>query len=523
MKENREMIYVIGEILLTVYLYLVSYFYTLSWPWSWTALFRLFIIGGLVHGICKKVQNIRISIYEESEEKDWRFGAGIFVSIEVILGIYYIAYYPGGLIIDTFNQWYQVDKGFLLDWHPAIHTLLFLKIPSMICNSLAFVNLVQMVWLGVAAGYLGMVMKCWGIKKRYIVAAIGLGFIHPASSITLSFCWKDTAFAIFALVLSGQVMEIVFSDGVWLRKWSHIVSFGFVSALAALMRHNAILLVGPLIFLLAIFYWRKIRYYCLTPMICTLVFITGIKGPLYHMLGVQNHPQVSAEMLGVPMTILANVLVNHPEALDPEAREFLYRIGDQELWENTYIEGSWNSAKWMGEDISNDVIEETGVKNVLLYTWHAVQREPYDAYRAVVKLFEVIWKPAGMNVEWGYTINVGTNVYGYETKGIGWMQQILDVFRVLSVKSIPLITWGWYIGFFVLLLLFAGVSKLKESWTKCIYWIPLLCYNFGTGLVLCGADFRFFSLNTVITFPLLLAILSDKKSGAYMKNVSYNI
>ena len=45
---------------------------------------------------------------------------------------------------------------------------------------------------------------------------------------------------------------------------------------------------------------------------------------------------MSAEMLGVPMTILANVLVNEPEKLDEDCREFLHRIGDQELWEQTY-------------------------------------------------------------------------------------------------------------------------------------------------------------------------------------------
>ena len=87
------------------------------------------------------------------------------------------------------------------------------------------------------------------------------------------------------------------------------------------------------------------------------------------------------------MTILANVLVNEPEKLDEDCREFLYRIGDQELWEQTYQEGNWNSAKWMGDDISNDVIEEVGAEKVLTYTWHAIQRSPYYSYRAVPKLY----------------------------------------------------------------------------------------------------------------------------------------
>lgn len=71
--------------------------------------------------------------------------------------------------------------------------------------------------------------------------------------------------------------------------------------------------------------------------------------------------------------------------LIPECLEFLYRIGDQEMWEANYREGSWNSAKWMGDDISNDVIEEEGAEKILEYTWHAVQKSPYYVYRAVVK------------------------------------------------------------------------------------------------------------------------------------------
>ena len=113
------------------------------------------------------------------------------------------------------------------------------------------------------------------------------------------------------------------------------------------MRHNAILLVAPLMILVAVLYWKKLKYYGMIAGILTVVFMGIIKGPVYRVLNVQPHAQVSAEMLGLPMTVLANVLVNEPEKLAPEASEFLYRIGDQEVWEENYREGSWYSAKWM--------------------------------------------------------------------------------------------------------------------------------------------------------------------------------
>ncbi len=205
--------------------------------------------------------------------------------------------------------------------------------------------------------YLGMVLEHWGICRRYVIIALRLALTVPASGMVLSFCWKDTALTIFAIVLAAQMIEIICSDGEWLCKWSHVLELASASVMTMLMRHNGILLVGPMLFLLVLFFWKKAKKFCIGTGLLFMVLVVGIKGPFYRLIHVQSHSQVSAEMLGVPMTILANVLVNEPEKLDEDCRELLYRIGDQELWEQTYQEGNWNSAKWMGDDISNDVIE----------------------------------------------------------------------------------------------------------------------------------------------------------------------
>ena len=511
-----------GKVLLTIYLYLLSYFYQLSYPISWSAPLRLILAGILVHVICEAVKKVRISILAEPKKWNWKFGAVVFGISVVLLGVYYIAFYPGGIIIDSFNQWDQVQAGAYVDWHPVMHTLLFMKLPSLICNSLAFVDFVQMIWISVAMMYLGMVLEHWGIHKGYIVIAFLLSLAVPASGIVLSFCWKDTALTIFVIVLAAQMVEIVCSDGIWLCSWIHVLELAVTSVLAMLMRHNGILLVGPMLFLLVLLYWKKAKRFCVSVVLLFMVLLVGIKGPFYRLLHVQNHSQVSAEMLGVPMTILANVLVNEPEKLDKECREFMYRIGDQSMWEENYREGSWNSAKWMGDDISNDVIEEVGARKVLTYTWHAVLRSPYYAYRAVVKLFEVVWKPFENHVSWSYHISVqANNGYGYETTGIPGLQKILDRLYSWSIDGGAWLTWCWHIGFYNLLLLFVGISTLRKNLQKCIGWLPVLAYNFGTALLLCGPDFRFFSFNTVITFPILLMLLSEKeKNEEYSETMS---
>lgn len=510
-KGNLSVLSLAGEILLTLYLYFISYFYTLSVPLSWTAPLRLAVLFLAVHMICRWMRRLKIRMYRRPRKMNKKFGLLMFLLTAGILGLYYIAYYPGGIIVDSFNQWYQVQKGAYVDWHPVIHTLLFMKLPSLLCNHLAFVNLVQLLWIGLACSYLSMVMERWGIPKWMCAAAVGTGIALPSSSMVLSFCWKDTAMTIFVIALIGQTIEVVCSGGEWLGKWYHALLYAAAAALASLMRHNGILLAAPLMLALVPLYWKRLRYRAFAAGVLVLVLMAGIKGPVYRLVGAQGHSQVAAEMLGLPMTILANVLVKEPEQLDSECREFLYRIGDQQLWENTYREGSWNSAKWMGEDISNDVIEEVGARNVLRYTWHAVCRSPYYAYRAVVRLFDVVWKPLGSQVTWSYHTNVHTgNVFGYEMKGFAPLQSVLDQIYDWSVNGGVLLTFGWHTGFFILLLLFAGVSRLGSDLSKCLYWIPVMCYNFGTALLLCGPDFRFFAFNTVVSFALFLAIVGEQ-------------
>ena len=66
----------------------------------------------------------------------------------------------------------------------------------------------------------------------------------------------------------------------------------------------------------------------------------------------------------------------------------------------------------------------------------------------------------------------------------------------------------------ILLLLFSAVAKIGSGGLKKAFAvIPLICYNFGTMLLLTGHDFRFFHLNFVIVIPLLYILFSAEKEN----------
>lgn len=65
----RMKLYIAGEVLLTIYLYFVSYFYTQTVPLTWTSPLRLLVIGFAVHKICGWISGKHISILNASRKK----------------------------------------------------------------------------------------------------------------------------------------------------------------------------------------------------------------------------------------------------------------------------------------------------------------------------------------------------------------------------------------------------------------------------------------------------------------------
>ena len=83
-----EILYEVGKVLLTLYLYFISYFYTLSVPLSWTTPVRLIGIYVCVQLVCKWIRKIKIEIKVESDKKNWKFGLAMFGLTFIVMGIY---------------------------------------------------------------------------------------------------------------------------------------------------------------------------------------------------------------------------------------------------------------------------------------------------------------------------------------------------------------------------------------------------------------------------------------------------
>jgi len=80
------------------------------------------------------------------------------------------------------------------------------------------------------------------------------------------------------------------------------------------------------------------------------------------------------------------------------------------------------------------------------------------------------------------------------------------VFKSIGAQIIALMA----VGFF---------AFYKNGFRALMLILPALIYDFGTMLLLCGNDYRFFNFNMVITIPICLVLLSERNNKVGKKIV----
>jgi len=381
--------------------------------------------------------------------------------------------FPGLTSPDTIDQWNQVQTFMFNDWHPVIHTLLIWLV-TRIVNHYGFTVFIQISVFSIGVGCLIATLESWGISKRLLFISGLFIVINPYTWKIMMYLWKDLSFTVLLTYTAIMMINIYYSDGLWFNKISNIISFSIVVAFASMVRHNGIFFTVPLLILVLMFYFKHIKKVVIA-VISTLIIIFVVKIPLYSALKVEFPHNTYPEIVGIPMTIMGDVLIKNPNALSPETKTFLYSILTDEQWHSFYKPGYYNSIKWFKDDSSvvkriSDVIKAIPVHQFLKMTLHTIKNSKREAFNAFCDVTAIVWK--------------------------------IDISYDFTRKT----------GVLMLTLLFAGIFALsKNHSTALLLVVPSLMYNLGTMLLLCGPDTRFFHFNAVITLPIVLVLLSEKQ------------
>ena len=430
---------------------------------------------------------------------------GIPLSVMII---YYIGYYPGGFGNDAYAQLMQYVSNSYSDWHPFIQTLLFICLPIKLTGGWpGSMILFQVLVFSAAIGYaFESVFRYAG--KRFTAVYMAYILLNPLLCFALN-AWKDVAFAIGATILTSYALNIFFTGGAWIKKPLNLAAFVTVFVLTTLFRHNAVLFTVPLLFAL---FFRIPKKQFVIALIAMAALFAGIKGPLYMAFSVDNPPMRQVEKLGLPLTVIGDAVTTCPDELDEDIVRFAYEVTPQQIWEDHYVSGSFNSVKWYDETDLN-VIEEYGSGRIIDMMMRCFKECPLVCVSSVIELTEgtyTVTDPHFTDV----TPRVEKNFFAIPF--IPDKSPLLSLFYGAHTFVRTFFPHMLYFGAAMLLLVISVLSRCSvtnvKDWRKILLALPLAAYNGGTSLLMTGFnDSPRFFYYTVLVVPILLVIYYGKE------------
>lgn len=434
------------------------------------------------------------------------------------LMVYFYAYFPGSFDWDNLDQWWQIQNSQYDTWHPVFHTLI-IALFTKVVNHYGFAVFMQLLLYSLLCGYLLYTMAKWRFPVWGMLLAEFFLAANPQTHRILLFMWKDSALTLFMLLFTVYLIHVWKSGGRWLKKKRNLAVWILVLISISLVRHNSILYTIPFL-ILAVFFFREIRRESIISLVLMLAGMWVIQYPVYNLVGASRPSQTYVETVGVPMTILCNIHETAPESLDPEAAEFLAEIGPEKRWD-IYEMGNYNSFKFVTN--ANQVISSTDPLDFLSFTARTAANAPGLSLQAVYQVTRMVWDIRGTtpwHTDLEYQIQENEWNFSYVEDRAG-MRTVLNDFDNWVMDS-ALDTLFSYNGIHLLALILCTLfvfARKGKGWKALVLTLPVLAYNYGTMLLLCGPTYRFFHFDSVIFVPLCLLLFSGWKTAVPENNM----
>ena len=229
----------------------------------------------------------------------------------------------------------------------------------------------------------------------------------------------------------------------------------------------------------------------------TLLFFVLIKGPFYSFLDTEKPGNRNVEILGLPMTVIGNVVKQDPDALDNEILEFAWQIASPEDWQTWYSVGNFNSLKFT-EFCNTQPIEEAGTAKVLSYMFRCFRVSPARSLEGLIGLTMMVYAVSGP-VIWEPAI-FPPSLYALLNNSI---------VRYMSL----------YVGIPTMICIAVSLSHCRltkrRDWQRLFVLFALLIHNWGTMLLLTGPDFRFFYMTYPVSAGIVFVMQNERKQRDY--------
>lgn len=430
----------------------------------------------------------------------WRLFLTVFAVVFSGQMLYWAAYYPGGFNLDAYGQWDQINGlQALNNWHPVFTTALYWML-TRVCDSFAFCIFSQLLAFSLSMSYFLAVLREVGVRNALLlIAAVYIG-TNPAIGLNNVCLFKDVPFTIALIWLNIALVRTVATNGEWLSSAAHACWLALALAAVMLIRHNGIFYTVPVVVLLCGVFAAYRKRVLVASCACILLF-AAIEGPLFSALSIEKHDNPVGEMVGLPMSVMANDLVSDPENVPDGVRSFLQSVASEQEWCDNYELGEWDSCKWIfGE---GELFKDASLGNIIDLSLTSALASPNSAYRSLRENTRVVWQVAG-NVDWDTWVYIEDNDYGIEPRPNELAAQVVGA--ILSFSFTPAGTvLCWNIGVAnVVFILLCFICVVKRDSKPLVLVVAPVAYSLLTMLLLCGPSHRYFYFASVIVAPIAL-------------------
>jgi len=423
-----------------------------------------------------------------------------FLSLFSMCVIYILAYYPGVMSYDSFEQWRQMETFEFNDWHPVFSTL-YNWLATRIWHSPAAIGLLNSLLFSLAFALMVAKLKSLGTDKRILYSVALVFVINPVNGIMTVTLWKDIPYSISLLWLTVLTLYIFYSDGRWLNSTKNIVLLIFSLIFSALIRHNGLAPVLLLIAALLIFYrryWKNIAIITFAVMAVVVL----MKGPVYRAM--QVVPVSPFQSIVNPLMQVGGIISGNG-ILTEEEENIMNQILPTEKWKEGYKK--YSEVPLAGMEGFNSGYFQTN-KRDFLYAWaNMALRNPKLAIKAYLDRTAIIWRITnpGDNTIYTNSRAVDSNSLGFSMEPkLNVVKRITDnILSWFDNTNLMWLTWK-PATYMITILIFGFVAVFKNGYKWLIVILPAIGNTLGLLLITTSDQPRYY-YPTLIVAPFIVA------------------
>lgn len=464
----------------------------------------------------------RTELYEKTDgsgkSRPWLWGVGSFLVIVAVDCIFLLAFFPGVMEYDSFQQMCQVLGDPYSNHHPWLHTMLIklvwelgLLVLGSTNRAFALYSLFSICMLAFAFSCVVAWLRGRGMRKGCLIVLGLLYVLSPINQMFSIIMWKDIPFAVSVLLftlLLCTMRDRAVEGKSCLACWILFVPLGFC---VCFFRSNGLyVFLGMIPFLIWAF-WRQKR--AVIPAIGAVLIAGALyKGPVFDYFDV-TEPDI-IESLSVPAQQIAAV-ISYEGEISEEQKEFLSNVIDLEKVPEAYL-GSPTCS-----DAIKDLVRETDNQEFIaehsgefLKTWLDLFRQNKRIYvRAFVNETAGYWyHKTYFPFIWATYIQENGMGIGRDSKlpesAVLQIRAYLDAYKAHFDEYLSTGLYSWV--FFVSLL-----TALRKKSRYLLVYLPVLGI-WGTLLLATPvwADLRYaYAIYVSVPFLVCLSLMKEKEGA----------